>query len=291
MVKRKLKILIGLLLISSLVLVGCSGSQDKVAKKEPIRIGMNNWAENIAVCNMWKILLEEQGYKVKLVRGGKAPIWTGVSKGDLDILPEVWLPQTDANYWSKYKNKLDKYVPWYVCANLGLVVPEYVKIDSIPELKNNPQKFEYNGEASIVGIDPGANMMQTTEELINEYGLDYKLVRGSGPAMTSALTKAYKKEEPIVVTLWDPHWTFAKFDLKYLEDPKNMFGDSEYIYFVTHNSFKNKYPQVLKWFKNWQMNSQNLGQLMQVINNSENAAAGAEKWIENNRDLIKQWVK
>jgi len=292
---KKILVVSSLLLICTLVAVGCAGSkqtssdQQSPSEKETIKIGMNNWAENIAVCNMWKILLEERGYKVKLVRGGKVPIWTGVSKGDLDILPEVWLPQTSANYWGKYKDKLDKYGPWYKDANLGLVVPEYVEIDTIPQLKNKPQKFNYNGQPSIVGIDPGANIMQTTEELIKEYELDYRLVRGSGPAMTSALSKAYQKKEPIVVTLWDPHWAFAKFDLKYLEDPKNMFGDFEYIYFVTHNTFKQKYPQVLKWLKNWKMNSQNLGKLMEVINNSENAAQGAKKWIENNPSLVNEW--
>ena len=36
--------------------------------------------------------------------------------------------------------------------------------------------------------------------------------------MTQALSDAIANEEPIIVTGWNPHWKFAAFDLKYLED-------------------------------------------------------------------------
>ena len=75
----------------------------------------------------------------------------------------------------------------------------------------------------ITGIDPGAGIMEATEKAIEEYDLtDWDLVSGSSAAMTAALKKAYDKEEPIIVTGWTPHWKFAKYDLKYLEDPKGV---------------------------------------------------------------------
>ncbi len=58
---------------------------------------------------------------------------------------------------------------------------------------------------------------------------DWDLISGSSAAMTAALKKAYDKEEPIIVTGWTPHWKFAKFDLKYLEDPKGVYGGEEQI--------------------------------------------------------------
>src|SRR5690606_5329565 len=85
-----------------------------------------------------------------------------------------------------------------------------------------------NVKYKITGIDPGAGIMEKTEEAIEEYGLDkWELVSGSGAAMTASLKKAYDKKEPIIITGWNPHWMFSKYDLKYLEDPKGVYGGAE----------------------------------------------------------------
>ncbi len=82
----------------------------------------------------------------------------------------------------------------------------------------------------ITGIDPGAGIMEATEKVLVEYDLkDWDLTTGSSAAMTASLKKAYDKEQPIIVTGWTPHWKFAKYDLKYLEDPKGVYGGEEQI--------------------------------------------------------------
>lgn len=50
---------------------------------------------------------------------------------------------------------------------------------------------------------------------------DWEVTSASTGAMTTALDHTIKKKEEIVITGWSPHWMFAKYDLKYLEDPKN----------------------------------------------------------------------
>src|SRR5690348_13726056 len=91
----------------------------------------------------------------------------------------------------------------------------------------------------IIGIDPGAGLMKASAKAIKDYGLDdWTLVEGSSAAMTAALKKAYDKKEPIIVTGWTPHWMFAKFDLKYLKDPKGSFGKDETIHTIARNGLK-----------------------------------------------------
>ena len=82
----------------------------------------------------------------------------------------------------------------------------------------------------IVGIEPGSGTMNIAAETVEAYNLDLELIPSSEPAMITELQKAIKNEEPIVVTLWQPHWVFSKYDLKFLEDPKGTLGASENIH-------------------------------------------------------------
>lgn len=77
-------------------------------------------------------------------------------------------------------------------------------------------------QGKIVGIEPGAGIMSATEKAVEEYGLDYQLQDSSSAAMAASLQKAINNKEWIVVTGWTPHWKFAKWDLKYLDDPKKF---------------------------------------------------------------------
>ena len=293
MFKKSNILVISLVLISTVVLIGCSTSTTPSQKEEnkgTIKIGTNNWADAIAVTNMWKVLLEEKGYQVKIVNGRKAPIWAGLNNGDLDLFLDCWLPNTDKKYWNQYKDNLTKLTLWYKNTSLGLAVPKYVEeVNTITDLKEHKDKFMKDGEPTIIGIDSGASVMEMTNQALEEYQLDYNLIASSGPAMASSLSRAYKKKEAIVVTLWNPHWIFSDYEMKFLKEPKNLYGEVEDAYFVANNGFVEEYPEVVKWMKNCQLDSQRFGSLMAEIKDSDDAKAGAQKWVEDNRDVVEKW--
>ena len=69
-------------------------------------------------------------------------------------------------------------------ARVGLVVPQYVTIQSISELEANKDRFS----SEIVGIDAGAGIMKTTDKAIAAYGLDgYTLMTSSSSTMLASL--------------------------------------------------------------------------------------------------------
>jgi glycine betaine/proline transport system substrate-binding protein len=108
--------------------------------------------------------------------------------------------------------------------------------------------------------------------------------------MTAALKKAYEKEEPIIVTGWTPHWKFASFDLKYLEDPKGVFGEDENIHSIARNGLKEDLPgayQVLDKFT-WTPDDMNV--VMNDVVNGEDPEAAAAKWVEENADKVAEWT-
>lgn len=276
-----------------LLLTACSGdeesgsAEESTEEKGSISIGMNNWAENVAVSNMWKLVLEEKGYDVSLEPVEKAILYEGLSSGDLDIGMEIWLPNTDKAFFDKYEEEIEWRETWYEGTDLALVVPSYMEdINSIEDLKANQELFD----SEIIGIDPGSSLMGLTEEVVSEYNLDYDLIPSSEPSMIAELKSRIEDEEPIVVTLWKPHWVFAEMDLKILEEPKNIYGDSEDILYATRQGLEDDHPEVVEWFDNFMLNDAQLGSLMAELNEAESEQAGAQAWIDDNRDLINEWI-
>ncbi|MFC4558366.1 glycine betaine ABC transporter substrate-binding protein [Virgibacillus kekensis] len=267
-----------------------SSTGDSNESKDPITIGQINWPENIAVTSLWKTILEEKGYDVELKLLDMGPQMAALASGDLDVAPEIWLPVQDKNYYEQYKDEVNFFEdPWYEHGKVGLAVPTYMEdINSIKDLNEHKEKFD----GKIIGFESGAGTMLVTQDVIKEYGLDYELVASSTAAMISSIKEAVEDKEPIVAPLWKPHYVFSEVDLKFLEDPKKTFGGVEKIYMATRDGFDSDYEKVNKWLKNFKLSDKQLGELMiNIKENKDNPIKGAEKWVEENQDVINKWMK
>ena len=146
-------------------------------------------------------------------------------------------------------------------------------------------------EYEIVGIDPGAGLMKATNKVIDQYGLEnWELIEGSGAAMTAALKKAYEDEEPIIVTGWTPHWMFSKFDLKYLEDPKGIYGDAEFINTIARNGLKEEQPNAYTVLDQFKWTPDDMASVMVMIEDDMTPEDAAAKWVGENSDLVSEWT-
>lgn len=266
-----------------------SNQTTQAAKAEQtVKIGYVNWAEGIAMSNLAAVILEDKmNYKAELTMTDVAPLFASMSSGGTDVFLDSWLPVTHASYMEKYGDDLEDLGYNFENAKIGLVVPSYVDINSIEDLNN--KKSDFAGK--IVGIDSGAGIMSSTEEAMKAYGLDYELMPGSGPTMTAALKKAIEAEKPIVVTGWAPHWMFARFDLKFLEDPKGSFGEAEFIHTIARKGFSDDMPEVAEFLKNFKMTDTQLGDLMGAIAEGDSDPSDiARTWMNDNEDLVNSWL-
>ncbi|WP_251548598.1 glycine betaine ABC transporter substrate-binding protein [Neobacillus muris] len=143
----------------------------------------------------------------------------------------------------------------------------------------------------IIGIDPGAGLMKASAEAIEEYGLDdWTLVEGSSAAMTAALKKAYDKKEPIIVTGWTPHWMFASFDLKYLEDPKGVFGQDENINTIVRTGLKTDAPEAYQVLDNFNWTADDMAVVMDDIQGGTSPEDAAASWVKDNAEKVSEWT-
>lgn len=144
----------------------------------------------------------------------------------------------------------------------------------------------------IIGIDPGAGIMQSTEKALQEYGLkDWKLVEGSGAAMAAALDKAYKEKKPIIITGWTPHWMFAKYELKYLKDPKGIYGGDEQIHTIARKGLKTDHPAAYGLLDNFEWTPEDMAKIMVAIQEGKKPEEAAAAWLKDNSSKADGWVK
>ncbi|QQE74337.1 glycine/betaine ABC transporter [Brevibacillus composti] len=144
----------------------------------------------------------------------------------------------------------------------------------------------------IIGIDPGAGLMKATEKAIEEYELkDWELVEGSGAAMTAALTQAIKDKKPIIVTGWTPHWKFSKFDLKYLKDPKGVYGADEQIHTIVRKGLKEEHPSAYAFLDNFHWTTDDMGKVMLDIADGKQPEEAAADWVKANEETVNKWVE
>ena len=297
---RKWIALILSLMLSVLMITGCSSQGDtsntaenvstesEVESKGTVKLVYVNWAEGVAMTSLAKVILEEKmGYDVEMTMADVAPIFTALANSDQDAFMDAWLPVTHESYMAEYGDNLEDLGNNFEDAKIGLIVPSYVAIDSIEEL--NTIADDFGGE--IIGIDSGAGIMKATNNAIEAYGLNFELLPGSGPAMTAALGAAIEDNEAIVVTGWAPHWKFARWDLKFLDDPQGIFGGSENIHTITRKGFSEDMPEVAAFLENFYLDGQQLGDLMGAIADSdEDPTITAKVWMEANEDIVNGWI-
>ncbi len=172
---------------------------------------------------------------------------------------------------------------------LGCEEAEAPGDDEAEPEENIAEKFDYE----IIGIDPGAEMMETAEEdLLPQYGLeDYEIIEGSGPAMVAALDSAIRDEEWIAVLGWTPHWKFAEYDIKFLDDPEKVYGEAEDIRALSRKGFSDDEPQIKEFLGNFKVDDEQLGDLMGRIDEAEgDDIEVAEQWAEEHQNLVEEWV-
>ena len=247
--------IVGIVLSAILLLASCTNSD---LEKKKVKIAYANWLEGIAMSHLAKVVLEEHGYEVELQNADLAPIFVSMSGKKSDVFLDAWLPITMKDYMDQYGDSIEFFGEVYGEARVGLVVPQYVTIHSINELEANKDRFS----SEIVGIDAGAGIMK--------WLIDQKVD---------------------FITGWTPHWMFDQFDLKFLDDPKKVYGDLEEIHAIAWKGFSEKDPFAAEFFGNIKLTTEELSSFMTAMKDARmDEEEIARKWRDEHRQLVDSWI-
>ena len=264
---------------------------DDSSADQPLKLGWSAWADAEVVSLMAAKLIEsELNQPVERVMADIGIQYQSVARGDLDLMLMAWLPGTHRDYWSKVRDRVLDLGPMY-SGQLGWIVPDYVPreaISSIEQLKDPKLAARFDGR--VQGIDPGSGLNQASLDALKQYGLSsIQLVASSSAAMAAVLAQAIEEQRWLIATSWTPHWMFARYKLRFLEDPKGSFGGTERIHAVARQGLDQRHSAVTAFLSRFHLPDRDLdGLLLQAQESSAEAAVAT--YLDRHPNRIRYWT-
>jgi len=267
--------------------IGCGGGDGT----KTLDIADIGWTENTAIANLTKVLLEEElGYDQVLInnRAELTEVYEAVATGELDAFQDVWLPNQQDLLSSVEEDVEQLSFSYQGQTEQGITIPSYMDINSLDQLNESEAEM-------LFGIEPESVIMQRiSEEVIPAYNLKQKFVESSTDAMLAEIDNYYRNQEEFAFVAWSPHWMNQKYDLIYLEDPKDAFGelnDPARITTIVNEDLPESDPVATAFMDALILDEEQLNDLESTINEAGEPEEGARQWAQENRDVWQPWVE
>jgi len=144
---------------------------------------------------------------------------------------------------------------------------------------------------TILGIEADSGMTQKTREVIKIYKLDYELKSTGTKEMLQTVDQKIKKQEPIVFHAWQPHWMFAKYDLRMLSDDNRIF-QKEGIRKLARPGFREDHKKAAKILEKIALTRKQFNSLLLYVKESnQEPKAAVAAWMEANPKIVKPMRK
>src|SRR5215217_1133518 len=275
-----------LTLVMASLMMGCA----IVPLEKKLTIGITSWDESIALSNLTKVLLmDELDYdRVEFKTLDTASLFESVSSGDLDAFQAMRIP-SHQRYLTSAQDEVEVLDPWFQgTGKVGIAVPSYMGITSIPQLKQVDA-------TEIIGIEPEATISKRIpQEVIPTYHLEQEYGEWSAPAMLDEVGKRIGNKEKFAFIAWSPHWMNQRYDFVYLDDPEDTLGeldDPSRSTTVVRKYLPNDDPVAYALMKAMTLTEEQVGDLEEAINKAGDPLRGARQWARDNRDdVVQPWI-
>lgn len=147
---------------------------------------------------------------------------------------------------------------------------------------------------TITGLEPGAGQTELNDQAIEEYEslAGWEQQTSSTGAMLTALEEAIQNEEPIMITAWSPHYMFARWDIKYLDDPKGIFGEEIHAATLVREGLEADMPVAYSLLERFHWDIEEVDQaLLTAVDEGLGMDEIAQQWVDENSETIAEWTE
>ena len=275
------------LVLGVLALTGCGS----LGQNKGLLLANIGWDENVAISNLTKVVLEDDlGYERVDIDTSEDldATYRRVASGELDAFQDVWLPNQQA-LLDQVAEDVEHLDPWFLGeTKQGMAVPAYMDVRSIDQLNGTDVRLIY-------GIEDSSVMMhKVSGRVIPAYGLKQQLVEAPTAGMLEQVGRLYATREHFVFLAWSPHWMNQRYDIRYLEDPKDAQGttnDPAKCSTIVRGDLREEDPEAYALIKVLKLTKGQIEGLETTINKEDDPLAGARRWVSKNREVVRPWIE
>lgn len=316
-IMKKLILAIFMLLTLGITIVAC----DPSTESKEIRFADADW-DSIKFHNAvaGTIAKELFGYTYTEVPGSTTVLHEGLIKGEIDVHMEIWADNIasynadlEAGKFLELSTNFDDnyqgfYVPRYVIEgdeerDIEPLAPDLKYVADLKDYADVFVDVDNPDKGRVYGSIPGWEVDEIMHNKFEHYKLDENFMYfrpGSQASLSTAITSAYEKGEPIVAYYWEPTWLLGKYDMVLLDDePYNpdtyLEGKTALPAVAVNVGVSNKFAEgnekVVDFLKKYKTSSALTSKALAYMQDTDADYEEAARWFLNEHsELVDEWL-
>ena len=255
------------------------------------------WTDITATTAATTAVLDALGYETDIKLLSVPVTYTSLAAGDVDVFLGNWMPTMEADIapyredgsvetvranleGAKYTLAVNK-----VASDLGIA--------SFGDIAAHAEALD----AKIYGIEAGNDGNRLIQSMIDDGMFDlseFEVVESSEQGMLAQVSRAERREEPVVFLGWEPHPMNANFELTYLAGGDDFFGPDlggATVYTNTREGLSESCPNLGALLDNLVFSLAMENEVMgAILDDGLEPDEAARAWLSANPDALDGWL-
>jgi len=262
-----------------------------------VRFSDVGWTDITATTALTSVVLDGLGYDTEAEVLSVPVTYASMENGDIDVFLGNWMPTMEGDI-AAYR---DKGTVETVRANLegakytlaANAAAAALGIDSFAAIATHADALD----AKIYGIEPGNDGNRLIQDMIDAdaFGLgEFEVVESSEQGMLAQVSRAERREEPVVFLGWEPHPMNANFELTYLAGGDDFFGPDlggATVYTNTREGLSESCPNLGALLDNLVFSLAMENEVMgAILDDGQDPDEAARTWLTANPEALDGWL-
>jgi glycine betaine/proline transport system substrate-binding protein len=281
--------------LSALALATAAGPA--LANCESVTFSDVGWTDITATTAATTVVLEALGYETETKVLSVPVTYTSLAAGDIDVFLGNWMPTMEADI-APYREAgtVDTVRANLTGAKYTLATNAAGAALGITSFGTIAEHADALDE-TIYGIEPGNDGNRLILDMIeaDAFGLSgFEVKESSEQGMLAQVSRADRREEPIVFLGWEPHPMNANHDMTYLIGGDDWFGPDlggATVYTNTRAGYVEECPNVGKLLTNLEFTLAMENEIMgAILNDGTDPEEAASAWLKANPGVLDGWL-